>query len=220
MKKIVLLSIAILACSAVSRAQGYTLTPQTIVPEGVAADTLKTKSNLAADGTVRTTDNLVGNVRLTNSRNRFGSRAGKWYVGLGGGINLSRRNGPYIDVIPNISYRCNDFLFLGSQFSYSYHQGTSTVGMAPYARLHLIPLGKFATLYVTAYAPCSLRKDYFSLGFSAKPGFGIRVLPGLYFMGSFGHLSYSRVRSGDVITSGWTSDFASDTIDLGFFINL
>jgi len=208
MKKILLLAAAILACSALSRAQGYTLTPQTIAPEGVSADTLQT------------TNNLVGTVGLTNSNGLLSRRSGRWYLGLGGGINFSRRNGPYINISPDIAYRFNNSIFVGSQFSLSYNQGESAVGMAPYARLHLVPLGKFITLYLTAYAPCSLRKDYLSMGFSVKPGFGIRVLPGLYFMGSFGTAGYSYVRSGETISSGWGSNFTSDTIDLGFFFNL
>jgi hypothetical protein len=92
--------------------------------------------------------------------------------------------------------------------------------VAPYARLHIVPLGKAITLYVTAYAPCSLSRNRLQLGFSAKPGIGIRVFPGVYFMGSFGTLGYTYIRTGDSITSGWGSNFSTDTIDLGFFLNL
>ena len=130
------------------------------------------------------------------------------------------RSGMYINVCPDISYRCNNAVFLGSQFSYTFNRGRSSVGVAPYARLHIVPLGKFITLYVTAYAPCSLSQDRLQLGFSAKPGIGIRVFPGIYFMGSFGTLGYSYIRTGDSIASGWGSNFSTDTIDLGFFFNL
>jgi hypothetical protein len=94
------------------------------------------------------------------------------------------------------------------------------VGVAPYARLHIVPLGKAITLYVTAYTPCSLSRNRLQLGFSAKPGIGIRVFPGVYFMGSLGTLGYTYIRTGDSIASGWGSNFSTDTIDLGFFLNL
>ena len=196
MKKALFIITILLAVGTVSRAQAYV--PAPVVPEAVAAP-----------------DSLIG----TQSLQRAG-KSGRWYLGLGGGVHYNSRSGMYINVCPDISYRFNNAVFLGSQFSYSFDSGRSTVGVAPYARLHIIPLGKAITLYVTAYAPCSLSRNRLQLGFSAKPGIGIRVFPGVYFMGSFGTLGYTYIRTGDSIASGWGSNFSTDTIDLGFFLNL
>ena len=196
MKKALFIITILLAVGTVSRAQAYV--PAPVVPEAVAAP-----------------DSLIG----TQSLQRAG-KSGRWYLGLGGGVHYNSRSGMYINVCPDISYRCNNAVFLGSQFSYSFDSGRSTVGVAPYARLHIVPLGKAITLYVTAYAPCSLSRNRLQLGFSAKPGIGIRVFPGVYFMGSFGTLGYTYIRTGDSIASGWGSNFSTDTIDLGFFFNL
>lgn len=196
MKKALFIITILLAVGTVSRAQAYVPTP--VVPEAVAAP-----------------DSLIG----TQSLQRAG-KSGRWYLGLGGGVHYNSRSGMYINVCPDISYRFNNAVFLGSQFSYSFDSGRSTVGVAPYARLHIVPLGKAITLYVTAYAPCSLSRNRLQLGFSAKPGIGIRVFPGVYFMGSFGTLGYTYIRTGDSIASGWGSNFSTDTIDLGFFLNL
>ena len=196
MKKALFIITILLAVGTVSRAQAYV--PAPVVPEAVAAP-----------------DSLIG----TQSLQRAG-KSGRWYLGLGGGVHYNSRSGMYINVCPDISYRFNNAVFLGSQFSYSFDSGRSTVGVAPYARLHIVPLGKAITLYVTAYAPCSLRRNRLQLGFAAKPGIGIRVFPGVYFMGSFGTLGYTYIRTGDSIASGWGSNFSTDTIDLGFFLNL
>ena len=196
MKKALFIITILLAVWTVSRAQAYV--PAPVVPEAVAAP-----------------DSLIG----TQSLQRAG-KSGRWYLGLGGGVHYNSRSGMYINVCPDISYRFNNAVFLGSQFSYSFDSGRSTVGVAPYARLHIVPLGKAITLYVTAYAPCSLSRNRLQLGFSAKPGIGIRVFPGVYFMGSFGTLGYTYIRTGDSIASGWGSNFSTDTIDLGFFLNL
>jgi len=196
MKKVLLIITILLAVGTVSRAQAYV--PAPVVPEAVAAP-----------------DSLIG----TQSLQRAG-KSGRWYLGLGGGVHYNSRSGMYINVCPDISYRFNNAVFLGSQFSYSFDSGRSMVGVAPYARLHIVPLGKAITLYVTAYAPCSLSRNRLQLGFSAKPGIGIRVFPGVYFMGSFGTLGYTYIRTGDSIASGWGSNFSTDTIDLGFFLNL
>lgn len=196
MKKALFIITILLAVGTVSRAQAYV--PAPVVPEAVAAP-----------------DSLIG----TQSLQRAG-KSGRWYLGLGGGVHYNSRSGMYINVCPDISYRFNNTVFLGSQFSYSFDSGRSTVGVAPYARLHIVPLGKAITLYVTAYAPCSLSRNRLQLGFSAKPGIGIRVFPGVYFMGSFGTLGYTYIRTGDSIASGWGSNFSTDTIDLGFFLNL
>lgn len=196
MKKALFIITILLAAGTVSRAQAYV--PAPVVPEAVAAP-----------------DSLIG----TQSLQRAG-KSGRWYLGLGGGVHYNSRSGMYINVCPDISYRFNNAVFLGSQFSYSFDSGRSTVGVAPYARLHIVPLGKAITLYVTAYAPCSLSRNRLQLGFSAKPGIGIRVFPGVYFMGSFGTLGYTYIRTGDSIASGWGSNFSTDTIDLGFFLNL
>ena len=196
MKKALFIITILLAVGTVSRAQAYV--PAPVVPEAVAAP-----------------DSLIG----TQSLQRAG-KSSRWYLGLGGGVHYNSRSGMYINVCPDISYRFNNAVFLGSQFSYSFDSGRSTVGVAPYARLHIVPLGKAITLYVTAYAPCSLSRNRLQLGFSAKPGIGIRVFPGVYFMGSFGTLGYTYIRTGDSIASGWGSNFSTDTIDLGFFLNL
>ena len=220
MKKILLLLALLSAAGAAARAQAYVLTP--VVPEESRQDTLKKNAPLTnelTDSGVSLTNDFSGSVGLTNSGSLLRRRSGKWYLGLGGGLDFTR-SGMYINVCPDISYRCNNAVFLGSQFSYTFDRGRSSVGVAPYARLHIVPLGKFITLYVTAYAPCSLSQDRLQLGFSAKPGIGIRVFPGIYFMGSFGTLGYSYIRTGDSIASGWGSNFSTDTIDLGFFFNL
>lgn len=196
MKKALFIITILLAVGTVSRAQAYV--PAPVVPEAVAAP-----------------DSLIG----TQSLQRAG-KSGRWYLGLGGGVHYNSRSGMYINVCPDISYRFNNAVFLGSLFSYSFDSGRSTVGVAPYARLHIVPLGKAITLYVTAYAPCSLSRNRLQLGFSAKPGIGIRVFPGVYLMGSFGTLGYTYIRTGDSIASGWGSNFSTDTIDLGFFFNL
>ena len=180
---------------------GKVVTPRTVNPDAVLVDSLQTGVRVAGVPSA-------------------GSNSGRWYVGLGGGLDYSSVTGWYIDISPDISYKVSDALFVGGIVSYSYHRGESLAGVIPYARWHIIPLGKAVSLYAKAYAPVQFWKDYLHVGARIKPGLAIRLSPGVYVMGAFGSAGYSYVRSGGVVGRGWTSRWDTDTIELGIFFNM
>ena len=180
---------------------GKVVTPRTVNPDAVLVDSLQTGVRVAGVPSA-------------------GSSSGRWYVGLGGGLDYSSVTGWYVDISPDIAYKVSDALFVGGIVSYSYHRGESLAGVIPYARWHIIPLGKAISLYAKAYAPVQFWKDYLHVGARIKPGLAIRLSPGVYVMGAFGSAGYSYVRSGGVVGRGWTSRWDTDTIELGIFFNM
>ena len=180
---------------------GKVVTPRTVNPDAVLVDSLQTGVRVAGVPSA-------------------GSSSGRWYVGLGGGLDYSSVTGWYVDISPDIAYKVSDALFVGGIVSYSYHRGESLAGVIPYARWHIIPLGKAVSLYAKAYAPVQFWKDYLHVGARIKPGLAIRLSPGVYVMGAFGSAGYSYVRSGGVVGRGWTSRWDTDTIELGIFFNM
>lgn len=180
---------------------GKVVTPRAVNPDAVLVDSLQTGVRVAGVPSA-------------------GSSSGRWYVGLGGGLDYSSVTGWYVDISPDIAYKVSDALFVGGIVSYSYHRGESLAGVIPYARWHIIPLGKAVSLYAKAYAPVQFWKDYLHVGARIKPGLAIRLSPGVYVMGAFGSAGYSYVRSGGVVGRGWTSRWDTDTIELGIFFNM
>ena len=145
---------------------------------------------------------------------------GKWYVGLGGGLDYTSAYGWDICIAPDVSYKVSNALFVGGQVSYSYSRGQSLAGVFPYLRWHIVPLGKAVSVFVTAYAPCEFWKDYLHLGARVKPGLAVRFAEGAYVMGSFGSFGYSYFRSGGTEAAGWVRNTDIDTISLGVLFSL
>ena len=201
MKRLLFVSCLLLSGFFAMAQNGKVVTPRTVNPDAVLVDSLQTGVRVAGVPSA-------------------GSNSGRWYVGLGGGLDYSSVTGWYIDISPDISYKVSDALFVGEIVSYSYHRGESLAGVIPYARWHIIPLGKAVSLYATAYAPVQFWKDYLHVGARIKPGLAIRLSPGVYVMGAFGSAGYSYVRSGGVVGRGWTSRWDTDTIELGIFFNM
>ena len=203
MKKFVILCGALLVSCGLAMAQGgKVVTPHTVNPEAAVADSVTVANNLA-------------DVQTASS-----SPSGRWLFGLGGWLDYSSTYGWDINFSPDIGYKINNALFVGTQLSYSYCQRESLAGIIPYVRWHIVPLGKAVSVFATAYFPCQFWKDYLHLGARAKPGLAVRIAPGTYLMGSFGSVGYSYVRSGGLSGSGWTSNWTADTIDIGIFFNL
>ena len=201
MKRLLFVSCLLLSGALALAQNEKVVTPRTVNPEAVLVDSLQT------------------GVRVAGAPSA-GSRSGRWYVGLGGGLDYTSAYGWDICIAPDVSYKVSNALFVGGQVSYSYFQGQSLAGIYPYLRWHIIPLGKAISLFVTAYTPCDFWKDYLHLGARVKPGLAIRFAEGAYVMGSFGSFGYSSFRSGGVTTSGWVSNTDVDTISLGVFFNL
>ena len=201
MKRLLFVSYLLLSGFFAMAQNGKVVTPRTVNPDAVLVDSLQT------------------GVRVAGVHSG-GSSSGRWYVGLGGGLDYSSVTGWYVDISPDIAYKVSDALFVGGILSYSYHNGESLAGVIPYARWHIIPLGKAVSLYAKAYAPVQFWKDYLHVGARIKPGLAIRLSPGVYVMGAFGSAGYSYVRSGGVVGRGWTSRWDTDTIELGIFFNM
>lgn len=201
MKRLLFVSCLLLSGFFAMAQNGKVVTPRTVNPDAVLVDSLQ-----------------IG-VRVAGVPSG-GSSSGRWYVGLGGGLDYSSVTGWYVDISPDIAYKVSDALFVGGILSYSYHNGESLAGVIPYARWHIIPLGKAVSLYAKAYAPVQFWKDYLHVGARIKPGLAIRLSPGVYVMGAFGSAGYSYVRSGGVVGRGWTSRWDTDTIELGIFFNM
>ncbi|MBR1575724.1 MAG: hypothetical protein IJ654_04665 [Bacteroidales bacterium] len=201
MKRAVYTGVSLLLSGVLAMAQGQkVITPYTVNPE--SADSVQLSNALVAKPASTATSR------------------GKWMFGLGGGIGYSSAFGWDISICPDVAYKVNNSLFLGGQISYSYYQGESLAGVIPYARWHIVPLGKAVSVFATAYLPCMFWSDYLHLGARLKPGLAIRVSPGMYLMGSFGSVGYSYVRSGGLSGAGWVSEWSSDTIEIGVFFNL
>ena len=201
MKK-VLFSLLFLALGVTLSAQdGKVVTPRTVNPETVLLDSLQTGVRVAGQPA-------------------SGQSSGRWLFGLGGGLDYNSTTGWYIDVCPDIAYRCNNAVFLGGRVSYTYYDHSSLMGLIPYARIHLVPLGKMVTLFATLEAPCYFWSDYLRLGAWARPGIGVRVSEGAYLMASYGAFGYRYVRSGGISGGGWTSLLDSDTLSVGIYFNL
>ena len=145
---------------------------------------------------------------------------GKWYVGLGGGLDYSSAYGWDICIAPDISYKVSNSLFVGTQVSYSYFQHESMAGIVPYLRWHVVPLGKAVSLFATAYAPIQFWKDYLQIGVRVKPGLAIRLSEGFYAMASYGSLGYSYYNIGGTTGSGRVSNWDFDTLEIGFLFSL
>ena len=145
---------------------------------------------------------------------------GKWYVGLGGGVDYSSVYGWDICIAPDVSYKVSNSLFVGAQVSYSYYQQESLAGVVPYLRWHIVPLGKAVSLFATAYAPVQFWKDYLEAGVRVKPGLAIRLSEGFYAMASYGSIGYSYYNVGGVTGSGRVNNWSTDTIDIGFIFSL
>ena len=201
MKRLLFVSYLLLSGFFAMAQNGKVVTPRTVNPDAVLVDSLQTGVRVAGVPS-------------------GGSSSGRWYVGLGGGLDYSSVTGWYVDIRPDIAYKVSDALFVGGILSYSYHNGESLAGVIPYARWHIIPLGKAVSLYAKAYAPVQFWKDYLHVGARIKPGLAIRLSPGVYVMGAFGSAGYSYVRSGGVVGRGWTSRWDTDTIELGIFFNM
>jgi hypothetical protein len=201
MKRLLFVSCLLLSGFFAMAQNGKVVTPRTVNPDAVLVDSLQTGVRVAGVPSA-------------------GSSSGRWYVGLGGGLDYSSVTGWYVDISPDIAYKVSDALFVGGIVSYSYHRGESLAGVIPYARWHIIPLGKAVSLYAKAYAPVQFWKDYLHVGARIKPGLAIRLSPGVYVMGAFGSAGYSYVRSGGVVGRGWTSRWDTDTIELGIFFNM
>ena len=201
MKRVVLLCSALLLSGALALAQNEkVVTPQAVNPEVSAADSLQTGVN------------VVGKPSSVFS-------SGRWYFGLGGYLDYTRAYGLDLCIAPNLSYKVSNTLFVGGQFSYTYYWNQSRMGITPYLRWHIIPLGKAISLFTTVYAPCEFWKDYLHLGVRAKPGLAIRLAPGTYVMGSYGSFGYSYIRSPHT-TKGWLLDTSIDSINIGFLFSL
>ena len=161
-------------------------------------------------------------VALTSPADELASRPiqGKWYVGLGGGLDYSSAYGWDICIAPDISYKVSNSLFVGTQVSYSYFQHESMAGIVPYLRWHVVPLGKAVSLFATAYTPIQFWKDYLQIGVRAKPGLAIRLSEGFYAMASYGSLGYSYYNIGGTTGSGRVSNCEFDTLEIGFLFSL
>lgn len=202
MKRIIFLCCSLLLSGAFALAQNEkVVTPRTVNPEAVLVDSLQTGVRVAGVPSA-------------------GSSSGRWYVGLGGGLDYSSVTGWYVDISPDIAYKVSNSLFVGGILSYSYHNGESLAGLIPYARWHIIPLGKAVSIYAKAYAPVQFWTDYLHVGARIKPGLAIRLSPGVYVMGAFGSAGYSYYRSGGVSTQGWVSRWDTDTLEIGIFFNM
>ena len=199
MKRLFVLLLSMSFCAALSAQEGKVVTPRTVNPGTVLVDSLQT------------------GVRVTPAS---GQSSGRWLFGLGGGLDYNSATGWYVDICPDIAYRCNDAIFLGGRVSYTYYNHTSRMGLIPYSRIHFVPLGKMVTLFATLEAPCYFWSDYLSLGAWARPGIGVRVSEGAYVMASYGAFGYTYVRQGGVPASGWLSRLDSDTLSLGIYFNL
>lgn len=180
---------------------GKVVTPRTINSQAAVVDSLQTGVRIAGEPV-------------------SGSASRRWYFGLGGGLDYSSSTGWYIDVCPDVAYRCSDALFVGGRVSYTYYNYSSMMGVIPYARLHFVPLGKAVTVFATMETPCYFWTDYLRLGAWARPGIGVRVAEGAYLLASYGALGYSYIRQGGVTGSGWTSLWDSDTLSIGIYFNL
>ena len=201
MKRLFVFLLSLSLCAALSAQEGKVVTPRTVNPETVLIDSLQT------------------GVRVTGQP-ASGRNSGRWLFGLGGGLDYNSATGWYVDICPDIAYRCNDALFLGGRVSYTYYDHTSRMGLIPYSRIHFVPLGKMVTLFATLEAPCYFWSDYLSLGAWARPGIGVRVSEGAYVMASYGAFGYTYARQGGVPASGWLSRLDSDTLSLGIYFNL
>lgn len=201
MKKLFGFLSVLLLCLPLAAQNGKVVTPHTVNPEDVLVDSLRT------------------GVRITGEP-ASGRSSGRWYFGLGGGLDYNAATGWYVDICPDIAYRCNNVVFVGGRMSYTYSNGSSLFGLVPYTRLHLVPLGKMVTLFATVEAPCYFWSDYLSLGVWARPGLGVRVSEGAYILASWGAFGYRSITRGGVSDAGWVSRMDSDTISIGIYFNL
>ena len=145
---------------------------------------------------------------------------GKWYVGLGGGIDYNAAQGLYLCIAPDVSYKVNNALFVGAQASYSYYQHENLAGIIPYMRWHIVPLGKAISLYATAYAPVQFWKDYLEVGVRVRPGLAIRLSEGVYAMAGYGTVGYSFYNISGVTSKGRINSWDADTLEIGVLFSL
>ena len=200
MKRIICLCVFLgLSCAWASAQNGKVVTPHTVNPEAVVVDSLQ-----AGTGTVA--------LKKKSSD--------RWYFGLGGGCDYSSTEGWYFDVCPDIAYRVNKSLYVGGRVSYTYLAGSSMAGVIPYSRIHLVPLGKMLTAYVSLEAPCYFWSDFLHLGAWARPGLGFRISDGAYVLASYGVFGYSYIQRDGVSGSGWVSRLDSDSVSIGVYFNL
>lgn len=197
MKRFVFIATLLLSGLWASAQDGKVVTPKEVNPSGKA-------------------------VALTSPADELASRPvrGKWYVGLGGGLDYSSAFGWDICIAPDISYKVSNSLFVGTQVSYSYFQHESMAGIVPYLRWHVVPLGKAVSVFATAYAPIQFWKDYLQIGMQVRPGLAIRLSEGFYAMASYGSLGYSYYNIGGTTGSGRVSRWDFDTLEIGFLFSL
>lgn len=201
MKRFIFIAALLLSGLWAAAQDGKVVTPHTVNPSETQ------------EGSSAVVSNLVDGLNGAPMR-------GKWYIGLGGGIDYSSAYGWDITIAPDFSYKVSNSLFVGTQFSYSYFQKESLAGITPYLRWHVVPLGKAVSLYATAYAPIQFWKDYMEIGVRVRPGLAVRLSDGFYVMASYGSLGYSYFNISGVTGSGRVSNWGSDTIHIGFLFNL
>ena len=203
MKRLFFCCLSLLVSGTLALAQnGKVVTPRTVNPSGEGVPVSDSAVPADPEGGSRPFSN------------------GKWYFGIGGGLDYSSADGWYINLSPDVSYKVSDALFVGSILSYSYYAGEHLAGVIPYARWHIVPLGKAISVYAKAYAPVQFWTDYLHMGVRVKPGLAVRISEGVYLMGAFGSVGYSYYRSGGISDAGWNSRWDGDTLEIGVFFNL
>ena len=142
---------------------------------------------------------------------------------IGGHIGFGTRvdgNGLSLSLYPDISYRLNNNFIVGGQLSYrtSYNQ----FGVNPYIRCHVRPFGTdMVTLFLSANLPCEFAGNASSVSLRLRPGITLRVSENFYLVANIGYTGYSWTFNGRrLISSGWSSRFNQDSINIGFCVAL
>lgn len=151
----------------------------------------------------------------------FGAQAQRVYIG--GNIGLTGNadgDGISLLIAPDISYAVSNTFIVGGQLSY--RTGYDMFALTPYARWHIMPLGKgLLSIYVSASLPCEFAGSNASVGLYVRPGLALRIVGRTYFTASFGYAGYCwDFAMGHLTGSGWTARLDSDCIDFGITVCL
>ena len=137
---------------------------------------------------------------------------------IGGNIGIGNApdGGISLYVAPDVSYRLNNNFVAGGQLYY--RTGYDRVGVTPYARWHILPIGSSAfSIFLSATAPCEFYGGGSTVSIRLRPGLTLRINDNVYLVANVGYTGYSwSFSNGKVVSSGWYSQFNGDSINIGF----
>ena len=145
----------------------------------------------------------------------FSSKA-QILIGGNLGIGNSPDGGLSLYIAPDVSYRVSNNFIAGGQFYY--RTGYERVGVTPYARWHILPLGSSAfSIFLSATAPCEFYGGGATVSIRFRPGLTFRINESVYLVANIGYTGYSwTIADSRVVSSGWYSKFNGDSINIGF----